>query len=119
MNVAVIGASDKKDRYSYKALMLLKEKGHTVFPVHQRLRKIEGIKVYSSIKNIKEPIDTISLYVSESVSGAIIDDILSKSPKRIIFSPGAENPELKRKAREKGIVAIDACTIVMLNTGQF
>jgi predicted CoA-binding protein len=38
MNVAVLGASNKPDRYSYKAVMLLKEMGHAPYPVHPTLR---------------------------------------------------------------------------------
>ena len=119
MKVAVIGASDKPDRYSYKALMLLKENGHEVFPVHQRIKQIEGMNVYPSIKDITEPIDTISMYVASDISSVLGEDILAQKPRRIIFNPGAENPDLADKARQRGIVPINACTLVMLNTGQF
>src|ERR1700679_2824444 len=100
MNVAVIGASDKPERFSYQALGLLKQKGHQVFPVHQRLKAIEGMMVYPSIKDIAEPIDTVSLYVAADISSGIAADILSAKPKRIIFNPGAENPVLAQKAQE-------------------
>ena len=119
MNVAVIGASDKPDRYSYQAVMLLKEKRHTVFPVHQRIKDIEGIPVYASIQDIKDPIDTISMYVAADISSTISDDLIAKKPRRIIFNPGAENPELADKAKANGILPINACTLVMLRTGQF
>ena len=58
MKAAVIGASNKPHRYSYQAVMLLKEKGHEVYPVHRRVKEIEGIKVYPSILDIKDFIDT-------------------------------------------------------------
>ena len=119
MNVAVIGASDKPDRYSYKAVMLLKEKGHRPFPVHQRIKSIDGIPVAQSIKDIKEPIDTVSLYVSADISTALANDILAQKPRRIIFNPGAENADLEAKAHEQGIAPLNACTLVMLRTGQF
>ena len=119
MKVAVIGASNKPHRYSYKAVMLLKEKGYEVYPVHQRVKDIEGMPVYPSIKDIKDSVDTITMYVSSDISNILGDDILDREPGRIIFNPGAENPELKKKAQEKGIETINACTLVMLNTGQF
>ncbi|MGF6846174.1 hypothetical protein QFZ51_001409 [Chitinophaga sp. W3I9] len=40
-------------------------------------------------------------------------------PRRIIFNPGAENPELEDIAREHNIQPVEACTLVMLSTGQF
>ena len=119
MNVAVIGASNKPDRYSYQAVMLLKEKGHAVFPVHQRIQDIEGIKVSPSIKDVKDPVDTVSLYVAADISSALADDILSVKPRRIIFNPEAENQELEKKAMAAGIKTFNACTLVMLRTGQF
>jgi predicted CoA-binding protein len=119
MNVAVIGASDKPDRYSYQAVMLLKQKGHKVFPVHPRLKTIEGASVYPTIKDVPEPIDTISMYVAADISTGMAADILGVKPKRIIFNPGAENPELAQKAKAQGVTALDACTLVMLNASTF
>jgi len=119
VNVAVLGASDNPEKYSYQAVKLLKEKGHKVFPVHPALKEIEGIKVYPSVRDIKEPIDTVSLYVSKTISSKIADDILGASPRRIILNPGAENPALASKAQSKGIQALSACTLVMLKTNQF
>jgi len=119
MRVAVIGASDKPHRYSYQAVMLLREKGHEVYPVHQRVKDIQGLPAYSSVVDIKDDIDTVTLYVGPDVSDSIGDDIVSTCPRRIIFNPGAENPRLKERAREKGIVTLNACTLVLLKTGQF
>ena len=119
MNVVVIGASDKPDRYSYQAVMLLKEKGHSVFSVHQRIKEIEGMKVYSSIKDVVDVVDTVTFYVAADISSKITDDILTKKPRRIIFNPGAENSELEGKAVKQGVICLNACTLVMLRTGQF
>ena len=119
MNVAIIGASNKLNRYSNKALKLLKEKGHAVFPIHPRLEEIEGIKVLKSLKDISDKVDTITLYVAQNTSSMMLDDIIDVFPSRIIFNPGAENPDLFQKAQEKGIDVINACTLVLLSTRQF
>ena len=119
MNVAVIGASNKPERYSYKAIALLSEKGHKPYPVHPSLPKVEGIPVYSSLRNIPEPIDTISVYLSAENQENIAGDILKSGARRVIFNPGAENPELSDKLKKAGIEAMDACTLVLLKTGQF
>jgi hypothetical protein len=47
------------------------------------------------------------------------DYIIAQSPKRIIFNPGAENSQLANLAKEKGIIAQNACTLVLLSTGQY
>jgi len=119
MNVAVIGASDKPHRYSYKAVQLLQEKGHRVFPVHPRVKTVRGIPVYPSFSEIPEDIDTITFYVGAEKSTAMSEDILERAVRRLIFNPGAENPDLGSRAREKGIEVLEACTLVMLRTNQF
>lgn len=119
MNVAVIGASDKPERYSYKAVKLLTDKGHTVFPVHKRIQSIGDLKVYSSIGEIKEPMDTVTLYVASDISSQMTEDILKMRPKRVIFNPGTENPNLYSALNNSGITVINACTLVLLNTNQF
>ena len=119
MNVAVIGASNKQDRYSYKAVVLLREKGHTPYPVHPSLAAVDEIPVYASLRNIPTPIDTISIYLSASHQNAVAEDILRSGARRVIFNPGAENPKLLARLKTAGIEAMDACTLVLLNTGQF
>lgn len=119
MNVAVIGASDNPSKYSYKAVMLLKKYGHAVYPVHPRAAEIDGIAVYPALGVINEPIDTVTLYVNAAASSAIAREILAKNPRRIIFNPGAENPELQDQAMGKGVATLNACTLVMLKTGRF
>ncbi len=119
MNVAVLGASDKPDRYAYQAIMLLKEKGHQVFPVHPKLKIIEGIPVYSSLKDIPESVDTISLYLGPERSNLVINEIIQKKPRRVILNPGTENPILEERAKTAGIQVFNACTLVMLKTNQF
>lgn len=119
MNTAVIGASDKEDRYSYKALKLLQEHGHQVYAVHPRVKTIDGVSVYKELKDVTDPIDTLTMYVAADVSSGMAESILNAKPRRIIFNPGAENAELEAKAKAAGIMTLNACTLVMLNTGQF
>ena len=119
MNVAVVGASDDPEKYSYKALQLLLENGHRVFPVHPKLRNIGNLKVYPAISSVPEKIHTISLYVSKEISSRIEAELIAAAPARIIFNPGAENPELEARVRTSGIQALEACTLVLLKTRQF
>ena len=119
MNVAIIGASGGTERYAYKALIRLEEKGHRVFPVNPSLSSIGERAVYPSLTDIDEKIDTITVYVRKEISSAIAEEILASKPRRIIFNPGAENAGLAERARNEGIVVTEGCTLVMLSTGQF
>ncbi len=118
-NVAILGASQKPERYSYKALMMLNEHDHKVFPVHPALEKIEGHKVYGSLGEISEKIDTLTVYVSPKWIKDTIPAIIKLKPGRVILNPGTESEELKAALTEAGIPYLEACTLVLLRTGQF
>ena len=117
--VAVLGASPKPDRYAYKALALLRECGHRPVPVNPAFDEILGEKCYPTISAVPGPIDTVTLYLGETRSTPLIDEIIHAKPRRIIMNPGAENSALAAKAEEAGIEVIEGCTLVMLRTGQF
>ncbi len=118
-NVAVIGASNKPDRYSYKAVVLLREKGYTPYPVNPRLSDLDGIAVYASMADIPAPIDTVALYLSAENQRLMAETILKSGARRVIFNPSAENPDLAQRLEHAGIEAVNACTLVTLRTGQF
>jgi uncharacterized protein len=117
--VAILGASPKPDRYAYQALQLLREYGHRTLPVNPAFDEILGEKCYPRISDALGPIDTVTLYLGESRSNPLIDEIVSAKPRRIIMNPGAENSALAAKAEEAGIEVVEGCTLVMLRTGQF
>lgn len=118
MKVAILGASDDPEKYAHKAFTFLREKGHEVYPVHPKLKEIEGVRVYASLKDVP-PVDTVTMYVSSKISSAIAPEILAAKPRRIIFNPGAENPELEAQARAAGIETVEACSLVLLRTDRF
>lgn len=115
---AIIGASPKPERYAYMATSRLKKHGHPVFPVGIHEGEIEGVKIITDKLQLKD-IHTVTLYVGPQNQPAWVDYILSLNPKRIIFNPGTENPEFEKKATEKGIECIEACTLVMLSIDQY
>ena len=101
---------------------MLRTHVHVPVPVQPQLADIEGVPCISTIDEAFRkagPIDTLSIYVNSSVSSTLVESILKMSPRRIIFNPGAENPALQELAEKKGIECIEACTLVMLSTGQF
>ena len=114
----VLGASANPARYSNLAVKMLKLHGHEVIPIGIREGPIENIPIIIGRPEIKN-IDTITLYLNSQRQKEYYDYIFKLQPKRIIFNPGAENPELEKLAQEKGIETLEACTLVMLSTGQY
>ena len=115
--VLVLGASANPSRYSYKAILKLKEYGHLVFAIGKKTGEVRGIPVKTIFPTHK--IDTISIYLNLSNQKEYYERILALEPNRIIFNPGAENEELSIIARKKGIKVMNACTLVMLSIGNF
>ena len=66
-----------------------------------------------------ENIHTVTLYLGPSNQIPYYDYILSLKPKRLIFNPGTENEILFDIAKKGGIECIEACTLVLLSTGQY
>lgn len=119
-NVAVIGASPKEDRYSNKAIRLLAEYGHTPIPVAPKHETIEGRKVYHHLEDVPENLDTVTLYLGpKRQSDDIVRQIISASPKRVIFNPDTENKQTADRLKAAGIEVVEACTLVMLKTNQY
>lgn len=119
LSVAVLGASDRPDRYSYQAIELLLECGHTVFPVTPKHISLRSSEVYQSVTEVPRPLHTITLYVNPFTLEALVDEIIEARPTRVIFNPGTEHPLAGRQLQEAGIQVVEACTLVLLRTGQF
>jgi predicted CoA-binding protein len=84
------------------------------------LEEIEGIKVNHSLAEITgRKIDTVTLYVNAEVLKKYVADILVLKPVRVIFNPGTESQEIEEEFEKNGIKTLEACTLVMLRTGQF
>ena len=118
MSVMIIGASKKEERYSNKAMKLLREHGYEVVLFHPKLREIEGQKVFNSLEDCP-PVDTITVYVNPITMGKMKEKVANLQPKRMIFNPGTEDQELIAYFQNRGIQTVQACTLVMLKTGKF
>ncbi len=118
--IAILGITDKEDRYAHIAYKTLLEKGYrNLTGITPKELKLPQINIVQTIDDVKAEIHTLTLYVGAKRLEPMIDQILSLKPNRIILNPGTENPELIKRANELGIETIEGCTIVMLNTNQF
>ena len=114
----VLGASDNSSRYSYLAIQRLRSKGHDVIGIGKHTGTVEDVTIETTKQPIEE-LDTVTLYLNPLHQKEYYDYILSLKPKRIIFNPGAENEELKQLALQNNIQPMEACTLVLLSTGQY
>ncbi len=118
-NVVILGASPKEERYSNKAVRALINNGHNVYPVHPNCTEIHGQSCYKQLDEITCAVDTLTLYMGEARSTALVNNILAMKPNRMIMNPGTENDLLEIEAKAQGIAVIRDCTLEMLRTGTF
>jgi uncharacterized protein len=118
MKTLIVGASINPERYSYKAAQSLLVHGHEIELVGQKHGEINGNKIKTNYPDL-DGIDTVTMYVGPKNQLNLYDYILKQNPRRIIFNPGSENPEFEQLANEKGIKVEEACTLVLLATGQY
>ena len=118
-HVAVLGASPKPARYANQAVRLLLQHGYRVTPIHPRFEEIEGLAVANSLDQVTRPVDTLTLYVGPERLAPQIAELVALEPGRVIFNPGTESLALQQALDEAGIEWLEACTLVMLKTGQF
>ncbi|WP_276391650.1 CoA-binding protein [Eudoraea chungangensis] len=114
----VIGASLNPSRYSNIAVRRLRDKQIETNAFGLKKGSIAGVEVQDRL-DVFSDINTITLYLGPSRQVQYYDQILKLSPKRVIFNPGSENPELFTLLEEEGIEVEVACTLVLLATGQY
>jgi len=114
----VLGASENPSRYSYLAVERLRAMGHPVVAIGRKEGKIGDTAIVTGHPKL-DGVDTITLYLNPQLQVAEYDYILGIHPRRVIFNPGTENDELMQLLQEKGIEGVEACTLVMLGTGQY
>lgn len=114
----VIGASENPERYSYLAVEKLKKYGHPVIALGRKKGKIGDTEIITNLPQVQD-VDTVTLYINPELQKQYADDIMLLHPKRLIFNPGTENEELYQMAKANGIEPLEACTLVLLGTGQF
>ncbi len=114
----VLGASANPERYSFLAVNKLLAYNHEVVAIGKRPGIIKTITIATEPPNIKD-IDTVTIYLNPANQISYYNYILSLKPRRIIFNPGTENPELEKLAVKEGIKVQEACTLVLLATQQF
>ena len=114
----VLGATSKPEKYAFKAISLLVEKGHSVIAIGQNAGEVAGVKIKTKAIPLKN-IDTITLYLNPARQRDYYNYIVEAKPKRVVFNPGTENPELYQLLELNGIQVEVACALVLLTLNQY
>jgi uncharacterized protein len=115
----VVGASTNVDRYSNKAIKLLRKHHLETLAFGLKAGEVEDVTIKTKFPKSSEDIHTVTMYVGPKNQAEIMDDIIRLNPERVIFNPGTENEEFYEMLQQAQIKYEEACTLVLLNTGQY
>ena len=118
MCTLIIGASSNPDRMSNKVARMMIQMGKCVHMLGLRSGKIQDRDIDLGFPQY-EDITTVTLYVNPQNQVQYYNYILGLKPQRIVFNPGTENNEFYSILAAKGIKFEEACTLVMLMSGQY
>jgi predicted CoA-binding protein len=110
--VAVIGASNDRNKFGNRAVRAFQRQGYTVVPINPHETEVEGLKAYASVLEVPGPIDMATLYVPPEIGEPLMDELARKHIPEVWVNPGAESDALIARARALQIQPIVACSIV-------
>lgn len=113
--IAILGASDKIERTSNKAVKMLKDAGFTVLPVHPTLETLEGLPVFHSLDDIDQKVDILSIYVNPKRGEMLLNHIADLKPGSVILNPGSESSAMEMGLERSCIPYYKACTLTLLS----
>lgn len=117
--VAVIGASNNREKFGNRAVRAYHSQGYRVIPIHPTEPVIEGLPAFKSVLDVSGPIDLASFYVPPEVGERVIEQVVAKGIPEVWLNPGADSDALIEKTRALGIKTIVACSIVGLGLNPY
>lgn len=110
---AVVGASDRSDKYGYKIYQFLRQHGYKVYPVNPNLREIAGEKCYPSLSSLPEKPLAVDMVISPRLSAAVLRECEKLDIKNVWFQPGTESDDIIALCQDLNLTVVyNACVMV-------
>ena len=112
--IALVGASHKPERPSYKVLEFLLAEGFNVTPVNPGLagQELQGQTVVASLSDIDHAIDMVDVFRDGSALRAIVTDAIAIGAPALWTQLAVRHAEAEREAIEHGLdLVVDKCPL--------
>ena len=115
--IALVGASDRPDRPSYRVMRVLQDWGYRVLPVNPQItgEHVHGEYVWRELSQIGEPIDMVDIFRRPQAAGEAVDEAIAAGAKSVWLQIGVINEEAAARAEAAGLkVVMDRCPAIDL-----
>ncbi len=113
--IAVVGASANKEKYGYKVLKTLRERGYEVYPLNPKYEEIEGIKCYKSVEELPKNVELLVFVLPPEKGVKILKRAIELGFRNFWFQPGAESKEIFEVIERHKVNGVFAC---IMNLGK-
>lgn len=113
--IALVGASDRPDRPSYRVMAMLQEHGYRVIPVNPQItgEHLHGEFVFRELAQIGEPIDIVDIFRRPIAAGEAVDEAIAVGAKAVWMQLGVINEDAAARAEAAGLqVVMDRCPAI-------
>ena len=107
-NIAVYGMSDKEEKPSHYVPTYFVDQGYTIMPIHPKAKKIKGLKVFKTIKDVDGEIEILDVFRPSQDAVGIVKEAIERNKEKgdikvIWLQEGIVSEEAKALAIEAGI----------------
>lgn len=113
--IALVGASPKPERASYRVMAFLLRQGYRVIPVNpvKAGSEILGQRVVASLAEIDEPIDLVDIFRNSDAAGEVVDEAIAVGAGAVWMQLGVIDQAAADRATKAGLDAImDRCPAI-------
>jgi predicted CoA-binding protein len=113
--IAVVGASNNREKYGNIILRNLAAKGYTVVPVHPTEKQVEGLTCYASVNEIPGGVDLVDFVIPPGATLKALDSLQGRVS-AVWFQDGSFDDAVLEHARPLfPLVVSHACIMVVTN----
>jgi uncharacterized protein len=111
--IGLIGVSRNPKKFGYTVFKELKEKGLNLIPVNPYGNEILGEKVYTSLKELPQEVQSIVILTKKNETASIVREAKERGIKKIWIQQMSDSKEALSELKDSGIEYITGECILM------
>ncbi|MEO5867949.1 MAG: CoA-binding protein [Sphingomonas sp.] len=115
--VALVGASDRPDRPSYRVMKTMQDHGYRVIPVNPQItgEHVHGEFVFRDLAQLGDRIDLVDIFRQSAKAGEAVDQAIAAGAKAVWMQLGVTDEAAAARAEAAGLkVVMDRCPAIEL-----